>query len=68
MRERILEMVQDATGCPVTDKTCFIALNIDSLEFVQLIIDVENLMCIKIDEKQIANINTVGDLLSVAGV
>lgn len=68
MREKILELVTDAASTSVTEDSTFLSLGLESLEFLELMRDVEQLTGKKIADEQIVAMQTVGDLCAAVGL
>lgn len=61
----VLEIISDAAIEPVSLETKFIHLKIDSLEFVQMITDIEHEYGVRFDDKRFGELVTVGDLVKM---
>ncbi len=60
------ELLQGILGAtPITPETSIDALPLDSLDFLDLILELENLYGITITYQELAEVKTVGDLLRV---
>jgi acyl carrier protein len=68
MKNKILELVTDAASTNVAEDSTFLSLGLESLEFLELIRDVEQLTGKKILDEQIVAMQTVGDLCAAVGL
>ena len=63
--EEIKKLVSESAGEDVALDADFSNLKIDSLDFVDLIQQVEQRFNIRISDEEVSGINTVGDLVSL---
>ncbi len=59
----ILELLEEKTGKTLAEDSPVDAMGLDSLEFVQLILDVEEYTNRKIDDHKAAEAQTIGELV-----
>lgn len=62
----IFEIVREYTHAAVSAEARFDDLGIDSLEFIQIIADVENALSIRIPNDALPRIHTIRDLIAEA--
>lgn len=62
----ILEIVREYTQATVSADARFDELGIDSLEFIQIVSDVENVLHIRISNDALPRIRTIRDLIREA--
>ena len=68
MIEKILEIVASRTGLPlsaITPDTNLLELDIDSLDIINIIMDVEYCFNVKIDDDEIVELRTSNDIQAV---
>ena len=59
----IIELLEEKTGKTLAEDSPVDAMGLDSLEFVQLILDVEEYTNRKIDDRKAAEAQTIGELV-----
>ena len=67
MIEKILEITSERTGLPktaISSETNLLDLDIDSLDIINIIMDVEYCFNVKIEDDEIVEIRTPNDILS----
>lgn len=62
----ILEIIREYTGEAISPDAAFADLKIDSLEFVEIVREVESVFQVSIADEELANIHTVRDLIGRA--
>lgn len=65
-KQKLLQVVLDQTGKIVDMETPVDSLGLDSLEFIDLMFEVEKAFNAKIEDTSIIRINKVGDILTEA--
>ena len=61
--QKILETILRETGKIVDSETAFDSLNLESLEFLDLVLQIETALAIKFSDLAIVRMNKVGDVL-----
>lgn len=65
VRDRLIEFVEHETSLQgLTEGRSFVSLGLDSLEFIDLIQQVEQEFGVKIPESEWKDLNTLGDLIA----
>ena len=71
MLEKIIEIVRtvcEAEGIELNAETSIVSdLELSSMEFLAFVAEVENLMGIRIKERELRNIDTLGELAELVG-
>lgn len=62
----VLEIVREYTKASISPDARFDDLGIDSLEFIQIVADVENVIGVRIPNDALPRIHTVRDLIAEA--
>ena len=65
IEEQIIDILEEATGHAVTKGTKIDSLDLDSLEFLQLVVDIDTELEIKIPLEQVTECDTVQDLINL---
>lgn len=65
-KETIRDVFKEYFKVDPDDAVMIESLGIDSLELVQLILDIEEKLTIDIDNKEIENLHTIGDVMNLA--
>lgn len=65
MIDKVIALVERETSEAVTAETRFDSLNIDSLDFLELILQAQNEFNITIPDATVAELNTIADLAKV---
>ena len=60
---RIKEVLEEKTGKPVTMDTNLKDLGLDSLDFLNFILDLEKELNVKIDDNQLLKLKTIKDVV-----
>jgi len=60
----VLEIIERETGQSVTAETPLDSLNLDSLEFMNLLLEIDKETGIVIRDDKIGDLHTVGDILA----
>lgn len=63
----ILEIIREYTGETISPEAAFEDLKIDSLEFIEIIREVESIYQVSIPDEDLGSIHTVRDLIHRAG-
>jgi acyl carrier protein len=63
--DRIVDIVEDYAVMDVTPESTFAELGIDSLDQVQLIMEVEDTFNVSVEDDEVGGLNSVGDLVEL---
>ena len=71
MKDRILELIAEQFGLNTDELTDDIDLrndlNADSIDLVELVMSLEDEFGIEVNDEDLKNINTIGDIIEYAG-